>query len=336
MQINISGLTSQLSQVRGIGSYQQTLTEALTRYAKQTKLSINREYAKLNLITDFNLFKPLKVDRKAPSVLVIHDLIPLKYRRHFPVGLAGRLILWKNRQVIKALTGIITDSEINKAEISQQMQIDSSRVAVVYPAAKAIFENAPRGQKCTLLNQVPQEYLLYVGDVTWNKNLPRLAKAVKRINRTLVLVGSALTKRNNLDNAWLSSFKQFLQEIEGDKRFLFLGFVSDEDLVCLYQNARVVALPSVEEGFGLPWLESAWLGVPVVVGKTAVSQEIAGDAAIYVNPLSVTAITEGFENALYNNNRALVRKQLQRAKHFSQQQFVVNLEQALYNLCNYA
>ena len=334
MRINIHGLNDELSRVRGIGSYNQMLTEAIERYGKKEGLELAETDYDVNLITDFNPVLPVKTLTNKPNVIVIHDLISLKYPQHFPLGLRGKWRSLRNLFVIKNLTGVLTDTEAVKKEILIRLGLASEKVQVVYLAAKAIFENTRTPKESPLFNKLPLEYILYVGDVTWNKNLPRLARAVKRINKTLVLVGSALQKRQSLNHPWKKSFREFLKEVENDQRFIFLGYVPDEDEVALYQRAKAVASVSLEEGFGFPWLEAAWLRTPVVVGKTAVSEEIMKEAAEYVNPLSVSSIATGLENVFYGDNRVLLTKQSERAKEFSQQKFVVKLKKALYNLLN--
>jgi glycosyltransferase involved in cell wall biosynthesis len=332
MRIKIQDLNSSLSSVRGIGSYQQMTEEAINRYGSEVGLEINTDSYEVELITDFNFFQKLSVCKKVPQVLVIHDLIPVNHSKHFPIGIKGKFVWWQNSLAINKLSGIITDSEVVKGEIVNKLKIKPARVQVVYPAVKRIFEKNITAPQPNFVNKLPSRFLLYVGDVTWNKNLLSLAKAVKKTKYTLVLAGSALLNRKKLSHPWLKSFRAFLAEVENSSQFIFTGFVKDQELVWLYQNAQAVTLPSLDEGFGLTWLEAAWLYTPVIVGKTAVATEIVGSAACFVDPKKIDSIARGIERVLSNEKTELVNKQLQRALRYSQKNFASSLKVALDRL----
>ncbi|OGK63168.1 hypothetical protein A2313_01790 [Candidatus Roizmanbacteria bacterium RIFOXYB2_FULL_41_10] len=334
MRINVESLSNPLSAVRGIGSYNQMLKEGIARYGQKNGLELSNQSYDLELITDFNPFQKISLKAGVSQAIVIHDLIPLKYARHFPIGLKGKFVWWQNCRIISQLAGIITDSQVVKQELIQTLSVSADKINVVYPAAKAIYETKSPVALPKFIDNIPRNYILYNADVTWNKNLPRLAQAIKKINQTLVLAGAALTKRTNLNHPWLKSFVEFLKETQNDKRFIFLGFVSDMELKWLYQNAKTVALPSLAEGFGLPWLEACWQESPVVVGRTAVTQEIMGEAAYYVDPLKVSSIASGLENVMFGDNGELIKRQKKQAQKYSQSHFVDSLKTALYNLLN--
>ena len=334
MRINVEGLNNSLSAVRGIGSYNQMLKEGIDRYGQKHNLKIESQNYDVELITDFNLYQPIKLKSDVPQVIVIHDLIPRQYQRQFPIGLKGKMTWWQNCRKISKLAGIITDSWVVKKELALTFKINPAKIKVVYPASKAIYETESQEKLPNFADKLPRRFILYTGDISWNKNLPRLGRAVKQINQTLVLVGAALTKRDNLSHPWLKSFVEFLKETKNDKRFIFLGFVPDQDVKWLYQNAGVVALPSLAEGFGLPWLEACWQASPVVVGKTAVTKEIAAEGAYFVNPLSVADIASGLESVMFGDNQELIKRQKKQAQKYSQLHFVASLKTALYNLLN--
>lgn len=332
MLIKIKTANDRLSSVRGMGSYQQMLKEAIEQYGSQFDLGIVDENPEIELLLDFNPFKKIRFDKSQKQVIVIHDLIPIKYPTHFPVGLKGKIIWWQNQKLLKKLTGIITDSETVKAELVTVLGIKPAKIAVVYPAAKRIFEQSKKAAKPSLANNLPDEFVLYTGDITWNKNLVRLAKAIVKLDKPLVLAGAALINRNYLNHPWKTSFKQFLKEIDNDKRFIFLGYVNDEALLWLYQQAKVVALPSLAEGFGLTWLEASWQKTPVVVGRNQLSEEIMGENPFYANPEKVSEIADALSKAWYCHKQASLQTQDGR---YTQRYFVAGLSKALYNLVNH-
>jgi len=333
MKISINALLHQDSAVRGIGSYNQMLKEAVTDYGKENDLELTKDNPDLNLITDFNFYQKLTVNWTRKNILVLHDLIPLEYPEHFPVGWRGKFIAWQNQQLLKKLTGIITDTHYVKEQIIKRLNLAPNRIQIVPPAAKAIFEKG-RTKMNTGMSELPRKYILYVGDITWNKNLPNLARAIKIINQPLVLVGAALSNQKNLTHPWFKSYLEFRKLTEGNKLFIFPGFVTEKELKNLYQNATLVALPSIAEGFGFPWLEAAWVETPVVLGRSAVTQEVAGDAAIFVEPNNPRAIVEGLEAGFFQNQEKLVKRGAVRARLYRQAEFIVKLKEALYNLLN--
>jgi|GEM_PF-1456024 len=333
MKINSSLTLHPDSRVRGIGSYNQMLEEALSTYGKENNLEFSATDADLNLVTDFNFFQKLKINPQQKNILVLHDLIPLQYPKYFPVGWRGKWTSWQNLQLIKRFSGVITDTQFIKEQIVQKLNLPSQRVKVVSPAAKALFE-AGREKIESKFSNLPKKFILYVGDVTGNKNLPNLARAVKQINYPLVLVGAAFTKEKELSHPWYSSFREFKQLTEGSKLFIFPGFVSEKELKDLYQKAGVVVLPSFAEGFGFPWLEAAWLKTPVVLGQSEVTREVAGDTAIFVDPFSPQLLGNALRSCLLKDQSELTARAAKRARSFSQAKFIVKLSEALYNILN--
>jgi len=134
-------------------------------------------------------------------------------------------------------------------------------------------------------------FCLYVGDATWNKNLVNLAKAIKIINVTCVFVGKVFTTPHELQSTtylnhpWQRELKEFFRLTKDDKRFVFAGYVADDQLRELYQRARVNLLLSRDEGFGFSYLEAAQFQCPSVLADIPVLREIsAGRGALFANP----------------------------------------------------
>lgn len=167
---------------------------------------------------------------------------------------------------------------------------------------------------------LPERFVLYVGDVTWNKNLPRLLEAVKQINLPLVMVGKALVSEDyDRTNPWNDDLVKVQQEAEANTNVIRLGFVSNEDLVGIYNMATVFIMPSLYEGFGLPVLEAMASGCPVITTKEGSLPEVAGEAALYVDAYSTESIAEGLKKVFNDENlrKELSKKGLKRAAEFS-------------------
>jgi len=332
MRIKINHSLDQLSAVRGIGSYQQMLQEAIKKYGLEQNLYLDDDNPDIYLITDFNFFLPIKTRPKLRQIAIIHDLIPIKYPRHFPVGIKGKIIWWQNRRQLRRLAGIITDSHTVKQELINLLSLKANKIEVVYPASKQIFEQHRQAERPDFVQRLPKEFILYTGDITWNKNLPRLARAIKQLNKPLVLAGKALTNQNQKHHPWLQSYFEFIKETANNHNFIFLGYVSDQELLWLYQNAKVLALPSLAEGFGLTWLEASWQGTPSVVGKDELTKEIMDTSVFYCDPYSEDSIFNALETAWSKPKHH--SQLLTQAKRYTQANYVVSLKQALYNLAN--
>ena len=163
-------------------------------------------------------------------------------------------------------------------------------------------------------------YVLGVGNLQPRKNLLRLVEAFSRLKRNtglphqLVLVGRAKWKESDLFDA--------IRKAGVESHVLFPGYLPDEDLVTLYAHADMFVYPSLYEGFGLPVLEAMACGVPVVTSNVTSIPEVAGDAAVLVDPLDVAALTGAIGRVLSDEalRRALREKGPRRAAHFSWKQ----------------
>lgn len=223
------------------------------------------------------------------KILVIFDVIPLKYQNYFPIGIKGHLFKKINSLQARSYDHIITISETSKKDIIKYLGIPKEKISVVYLTIGKNFLKPTQIQND--FNVKPHEYCLYVGDVNWNKNLPNLARAVKLGDCPCVFVGRPFSKQsrkialsNTNLNPWLSSFREFLEIAEGDKRFIFPEQVSDNDLTWFYKNALCNILVSYDEGFGLSYIEAGHFKTPSILSDKPIFHEIAGDSALFVNP----------------------------------------------------
>jgi glycosyltransferase involved in cell wall biosynthesis len=138
-------------------------------------------------------------------------------------------------------------------------------------------------------------FILSVGTVQPRKNYGRLIESLARLREThpdlgLVIVGG---------RGWLEDPIYAALDAHGlRKAVVFTGFADDADLPALYSLARAVALPSLYEGFGLPVLEAMACGTPVVTSNVSSLPEVAGDAALLINPLDVDALTSALDRLL--------------------------------------
>ncbi|HEX8371225.1 MAG TPA: glycosyltransferase family 1 protein [Chthoniobacterales bacterium] len=225
-----------------------------------------------------------------PKIVTIHDLsfvsLPSGFRTH------ERMVY---RKLIRAAANgarhILTVSEFSKQELMEKWQIPAEKITVTYEAADACFR-LPESQAPT--SSAP--YLLSVGNLHPRKNLVRLLKAFVKLK-----LEAKLPHRLRIvgQKAWL--YDEIFDEVRRRKleaEVEFTGYVSQQDLVWLYQNAAVFIYPSLYEGFGLPVLEAMACGCPVVCSSTTSLPEVAGDAAELVDPHSEDELARGIIAAL--------------------------------------
>jgi|WetSurSiteA1Bulk_404760.scaffolds.fasta_scaffold15741_2 glycosyltransferase involved in cell wall biosynthesis len=314
--------------IRGIGFHTKKLIEHLKKdkelsisevdLAKDTKKYDIYHYPSFN---PYFLSLPLK--KKGKTVVTIHDLIYLIYSDKYPSGLKGRAVFEVQRRLIKKVDAIITISETSKKDICRFLKIDPKKVHVIYPAAGEDFQKIEDREKLNNVKNkyhLPEKFVLYLGDVNYNKNLMVLADACKLANISLVIVGKQAADENvNLNHPENIPFREFLRKYSKDKSISRIGYVSDEELPVIFSLAFVYCQPSLYEGFGLPVIQSFSCGLPVVISKTQALVEIADDAALIADPNNTKDISEKLLKVINNTElrRTLIEKGYKRAKDFS-------------------
>ncbi len=315
--------------IRGIGFYTKRLLESLKELKKETviirelkKGDVKKGKFDLLHIPYFSpFFITLPFKNKKPLIVTVHDLIRIKNPNHYPPGVKGKIRWQIQKKLLGRAERIITDSQASKKDIVRLIGFPEEKIAVVYLAADSRF--GVIGDKRRLLKvkkkyNLPDKFVLYVGDIDWNKNVPGLVKACERLKVPLVIVGKQAVNKDfdhqhpeNKDLIWLQ------KRINKGKLFA-PGFVSTGDLVAIYNLANIYCQPSFDEGFGLPVLEAMSCGCPVVSSNKGSLPEVVGSAGILVDPdvdsLGL-AIRHLFNDAFLREK--LSRLGLKRAKEFS-------------------
>lgn len=324
-------LKDKQSSVRGIGRYLQILKENFKDEFEfvnnETMKQLNNDSVFINPFFNF-LQPPLTLRRIArKQIAVIHDLIPLKYPSHFPAGIKGSIYILLNKLTLRNYNLIITDSEASKRDIINILKIKSEKLRVVYPCLPNSFSKLKIESR--LGREKIENYVMYVGDATWNKNLVNLARAIKIANVTCVFVGNIFNpltckQVNSSTNKWLTEFKQFLKEVQNDKRFIFVGFVPDSELIKLYQQASLNILPSRDEGFGFSYLEAAQFSCPSVLSDIPVLKEISDGNSSFADPENPQDLADKIGEIYFNNDlrNEIGTKAKKRAGYFSSKKFV--------------
>lgn len=319
-----------LHAVRGAGFYIRHLKDAL----KSLKTSdtfhffLRGENIQNADIIHYPYFEPffltLPIRKKIKTVVTVHDLTPLVFPKLFPVGIKGKLKWNIQKMALKKADAVIADSQSSKRDIAQITEIPESKVHVIYLAADSKFQiiknRESKKRELKKKYNLPEKFVLYVGDVTPNKNLPRLVSAIKKTAIPLVLVGKALTNKNfNQGNPWNQDLAIVQNEIKNSSQFRVLGYVNDEDLIKIYNLASLFVFPSLYEGFGLPVLEAMQSGCPVITSRKGSLAEVAGSAAEFIDPYDENSIVEGIAKVFEDKKlqETLISKGLAQAKKFS-------------------
>lgn len=316
--------------VRGAGMYVDGLVNGLKNLKKDntyTFFETGEKIADGVDIVHYPYFEPFF--RSLPNnsilkrVVTVHDLIPLLFPEHFPSGLRGKISWFFQKRALKSVQAIITDSNCSKKDITRITRVNPDKIHVVYLAVNKKFrkiENEEYKEKIKNKYNLPEKFILYVGDITWNKNLPKLVSAVLDINVPLVMVGKSIVQKDfDRSNLWNKDRVIVESLVFSSHKIIRLGYLPLEELVVLYNLATVLAMPSLYEGFGLPILEAMKCGCPVVCSSSGSIKEVAGDAAYYVDPNNRESIKSGLEK-IFNSKllqEKLQKKGMLQAKKFS-------------------
>jgi len=254
------------------------------------------------------------------SVVTIHDCIHLMFPQYLP----NRLALAYSRLSIdlaaKRATRVMTVSESSKRDILRFVDVPADKIDVIHNAYDVRFGIEPREEDVVRVReryQLHDEFVLYVGNVKPHKNLGRLIEAFDLVRNRglrqlkLVLIGDEISK--------YAALRRAVHQHQLHKYVRFLGYQSEDTLAVMYRLASVFVFPSLYEGFGLPPLEAIASGTPVVTSNLSSLPEVAGDAALLVDPYDPAAIADAIHRVLTDESvrAGLRRKGLARAHQFS-------------------
>lgn len=221
-------------------------------------------------------------------------------------------------QSIRRAAGVFAVSEHTKKDVIHYTGCAEEKITVAYEAADRIYQPiADRNilQDISRKYDLPEQFILYVGSLSPRKNTPTLLKAfasVKdRVPHSLVITASKSWKDRNV--------YELIKKLGLQSRLVKLGYVETEDMPVLYNLANVYIYPSVYEGFGLPVLEAMQCGCPVIASNTTSIPEVAGDAAMLIEPLDVKAWADSIYQVITDKKLRdeMVKKGFARAKEFS-------------------
>jgi glycosyltransferase involved in cell wall biosynthesis len=254
------------------------------------------------------------------SVVTIHDCIHLMFPQYLPNRAALAYARTAISLAARRATRVMTVSESSKRDILHYVDTEPDKIDVIYNAYDERFGVEPQEEDVVRVReryQLHDEFVLYAGNVKPHKNLERLIQAFDVVRRRglghlkLIIIGDEVSKYSALRHA--------VHRYQLHKYVRFLGYLPLETLAIMYRLAGVFVFPSLYEGFGLPPLEAMASGTPVVTSNVSSLPEVAGDAAVLVDPYDPDAIAAGIARVLTEETlrRELRLKGLARARQFS-------------------
>ena len=334
-------IDARMYQESGVGRYIRNLTEQLKKldrknnylflksnikwYGISEQIKLPKILAKLKPdLVHFPHFN-VPIFYSGKFVVTIHDLI----HQHFAMNRATILnpITYKIKQLgyKKIFKHAITKSEkilvpsiFVKKQLVSEWKVSDEKIVVTPEAVDdkifTIVNNLSSGKLASVMNKfdIKKPYLFYVGNAHPHKNVEGLIKSFLNLRKKYQYFNLVLSGHDHY-------FWQKIRQEYQHKNIIYTGFVSDEELVALYKNAKVFVLPSFEEGFGIPLLEAMACSCPVVSSNAGSLPEVGGDGVVYFDPASLDDMVDKISQVLNSERlrKDLIIKGEKRAKLFS-------------------
>lgn len=262
----------------------------------------------------------LKYLKGKPYVVTVYDMAHELFSGEVK-GLVDKTIKYK-RETICGASKIIAISENTKKDLIRLYGIPENKIEVIY------LGNPLEGAKPLKIDNLPDKYLLFVGNRKGYKNFNFFVKTVAPIIKNdkklhLVCAGGGKFSREE---------SKLLSELKISNQVKQIGFKNDNELAYIYKQALVYVLPSLYEGFGMTALEAFSMGCPVVASNTSSIPEVCGDAAIYVIPGDVKSIRDGIVKVLVDRElrSSLIKIAYKQARRFTWDK-CINKTLSVYN-----
>lgn len=260
---------------------------------------------------------PLWLPRHTKAVLVCQELASQNIT---PKGLRDRTRSFLRDNILMPVcvaraSKIIAASQSTQRDILKFYRVPVGKVQVIYDG----FQDLSRFKDVAApIDETMRPYFFFAGKVKYRKNVHGIVAAFIALKKRrpsavkLIIAG-------DYGGEYHASMLQALEEAGFAQDVFFIGYVTSEKLYSLYKYATGFVFPSINEGFGMPPVEAMSLGVPVLTSKISSMAEVAGDAALLVDPFSVEEISDAMEKILFDDavRTDLIHKGYERAKKFS-------------------
>jgi glycosyltransferase involved in cell wall biosynthesis len=237
---------------------------------------------------------------RSPSVAAVHDL-GFRYYPEAHTRWQMRYLNWSTHHNAQRGSRVISDSIHTKEDLVLIYEIPASKIDVIYPGLDPLIRQVTDNTELEAVQHkygITPPYLLYIGTIQPRKNLSRLIEAFIQsgVGHQLVIAGKA---------GWRSRpilEKAFDNQSTATNNIVLPGFVAPKDKSALISGADALLYPSLYEGFGFPILEANACGTPVLCANTSSLPEIAGEAALLVDPLDTRGMSESIQKIVSDND----------------------------------
>jgi len=260
---------------------------------------------------------------KTRVIITVHDLIPYICPRLCARSKKVRFLRayrFFTALAVKRSFRVITDSENSKRDIISVLGVKEEKIRMIYNGVEGRFSPLRERDRIESIKEkysLSSRNILYVGRQDPSKNLEVLIRAFHRLKRegdiegTLVIAGKK-------DARYPAPYR-LADEMGLKDDIIYTGYVEEEELPVLYNACDLFVFPSLYEGFGLPPLEAMACGVPVIVSDRTSLPEVAGDAALMIDPSDVGRLAENMKKLLDDTDlrKTMVKRGIDRAARFS-------------------
>lgn len=305
----------------------KTLMESDAIYREKSYNELTGAYGD---IFHFVNVAPIPTNLKGKMVITIHDVLPLTHPEFFPDKLVKNFHYNWNRLLDMRPT-MIADSAYTKREIETVSKYQDVHVVPLGYDVETFY--CDRGSVLPRELNIRAPYIFYCGALDPRKNLTGVLDAFRDFADELPDVQLVLS------GEFSSNADLIRKRIESSKlgdRLILTGYISEDQKRALMSNASVFVFPSFQEGFGLPVLEAMACGCPVITSSLSSLPEVAGDAAILVNPYDISSLADAMKKVVSSTElqNELRRKSLARAKAFSWDKMAEQVEHVYEMILN--
>jgi glycosyltransferase involved in cell wall biosynthesis len=245
--------------------------------------------ASLDVLLFPTIYSYVPTFTRARKLVMIHDVIAETYP-HLTLPRLSARMFWKTKVALGRwqADAIVTVSEFSRRGIVERFGMRPELVFVAGEASDPVFRRVPGARSTPRLEALgvdpKRPMIVYVGGFSPHKNLEALVEAFGKLpdsGSLLVMVGDY---EKEVFHSYFGTVKAQVKKLGIENRVIFTGYLPDEELVILLNLAAVLALPSLMEGFGLPAIEAAACGCPVIATKASPLPELLGDGGLYIDP----------------------------------------------------
>lgn len=260
---------------------------------------------------------PLVVPRSIRTIPIFYELSAYREPgvRMSPRAILAHVYRLLEKTAVKRSSRIITASVGVQKELIDFFNLDEKKVSVVYNGFQKFKGNAETRSK--FADQ--RDHFLFAGRVKYKKNVHNIVEGFIKFRKENPLATQKLFIVGLYGGGYYENIAKKAEEAGLEKDVVFTGFVNGGDLYHLYKNARGLVFCSLQEGFGMPILEAMDFGVPVITSNRAPMNEVAGNAAILVDPENTSQIADAMKTIVFDARKReeLIRRGKSRAGEFS-------------------